>query len=78
MRSSYWISRKSRDTFLAQSRNRPSLSFMMLALWTAVTRFRPCFLAYSKANRATRVDARSVMIFRLSTTPGTTSCSRPA
>ena len=25
-----------------------------------------------------RVDARSVMIFRLSTTPGTTSCSRPA
>ena len=24
-----------------------------------------------------RVDARSVMIFRLSTTPGTTSCSRP-
>ena len=25
-----------------------------------------------------RVDARSVMIFRLSTTPGTTSCSSPA
>ena len=28
--------------------------------------------------RAMRVDASSVMIFRLSTTPGTTSCSRPA
>src|SRR6266581_2958859 len=39
--------------------------------------FRPWRLAYSKANRAIRVEAFSVMIFRLSTTPGTTSCSRP-
>ena len=31
----------------------------------------------AKANSAMRVEARSVMIFRLSTTPGTTSCSRP-
>ena len=30
------------------------------------------------AERAALVDATSVMIFRLSTTPGTTSCSRPA
>jgi isocitrate dehydrogenase (NAD+) len=70
--------RYARDTFRAQSRNRPSLSFMMLALWTDVTFRRPCSRAYSKANRAARVDARSVMILRLSTTPGTTSCSRPA
>ncbi len=32
----------------------------------------------SNANCAMRVEARSVMIFRLSTTPGTTSCSSPA
>jgi len=50
---------------------------MMLALWTAVTRLRPCVRAYSKAKRAMRVDAFSVMIFSDSTTPGTTSCSRP-
>jgi len=30
-----------------------------------------------KGNRAIRVQAFSVMIFKLSTTPGTTSCSRP-
>ena len=34
--------------------------------------------ACSKANTAMRVDAASVMIFRLSTTPGTTTCSSPA
>ena len=51
---------------------------MMLALWIAVTVLRPCRRACSNANCAMRVDARSVMIFRLSTTPGTTSCSRPA
>ena len=51
---------------------------MMLALWTAVTRLPPVSLrAYSKAKRAMRVEARSVMILRLSTTPGTTSCSSP-
>ena len=50
---------------------------MMLALCTAVTRFRPCVRAYSNAKVAMRVDACSVMIFRLSTTPGTTSCSSP-
>ena len=49
----------------------------MLALWIAVTRLRPFAAACSKANSAIRVEARSVMIFRLSTTPGTTSCSRP-
>ena len=31
--------------------------------------------AYSKANFAMRVEPFSVMIFMLSTTPGTTSCS---
>ncbi len=50
----------------------------MLALCTDVTRLRPFARAYAKANFATRVEATSVMIFRLSTTPGTTSCSRPA
>ena len=67
-----------RPTFRTHRRNRPSPIFMMLALCTAVTRLRPCFRAYSNANVAMRVDASSVMIFRLSTTPGTTSCSRPA
>ena len=51
---------------------------MMFALWTAVTFFRPSRRAYSKAKREIRVDAFSVMIFKLSTTPGTTTCSRPA
>ena len=43
---------------------------MMFALWIAVTLRRPCLRAYSKAYRAIRVDAYSVMIFRDSTTPG--------
>ena len=71
------MSRYSRDTFRAQSRNRPSLSFMMLALWIAVTRLRPYARAFAKVNLATLVEAASVMILRLSTTPGITSCSRP-
>ena len=50
---------------------------MMLALWTAVTRLRPCVRAYSNANCAIRVEAASVMIFEDSTTPGTTMCSSP-
>ena len=50
----------------------------MLALWIAVTFLRPALRAYSNANRAMRVDAFSVMIFRLSTTPGMISCSSPA
>ena len=50
---------------------------MMLALWIAVTRRRLCLLAYSKAYRAMRREAASVMIFNDSTTPGTTVCSRP-
>src|SRR5688500_18532184 len=50
---------------------------MMFALCTAVTRLRRCLRAYSNAKVATRIDATSVMIFRLSTTPGTTSCSSP-
>ncbi len=35
-----------------ESRNSPSLSFMMFALWIAVTFFRPCRRACSNANRA--------------------------
>ena len=42
----------------------------MLALWIAVTRLRPKARACSKANRAMFVEARSVMIFSDSTTPG--------
>ena len=68
--SSDWISGYSVATRRKQSRKRPSESFMMLALWTAVTRLRPCRRAYSKAKRAMRSEAFSVMIFRLSTTPG--------
>ena len=50
---------------------------MMLALWMQWIRLRLFLRAYSKAKRAMRVEAFSVMIFRLSTTPGTTSCSMP-
>ena len=48
---------------------------MMLALWMAVI-LRRFARAYSKA-RAIRMEALRVIIFRLSTTPGTTSCSSP-
>ena len=40
------MSVKSRETVRAQSRNRPSPSFMMLALWIAVTFFRPVARAW--------------------------------
>ena len=75
--SSYAMSVYWRDTSRAVRMNSPSLIFMMLALWMAVTFLRPCCRAYVKANSAMRRDAFSVMIFRLSTTPGTTSCSSP-
>ena len=78
MRSSYAMSMYSRATRRTLSRKSPSPSFMMFALWIAVTFRRPWSRACAKANRAMRVEAFSVMIFRLSTTPGTTSCSRPA
>ena len=42
-----------------------------------VTFLRLFLRAYSNAKREMRVEAFSVMIFRLSTTPGTTSCSNP-
>ena len=38
IRSSYAMSVNSRETLRVLSRNSPSLSFMMLALWIAVTR----------------------------------------
>ena len=50
---------------------------MMFALCTAVMRLRPCERAYAKAYLAMRVEAFSVMILIDSTTPGTTTCSRP-
>ncbi len=50
---------------------------MMFALCTAVTRLRFSRVARLKAYSAIRRLARSVMIFRVSTTPGTTSCSIP-
>jgi len=50
---------------------------MMLALWMQWIFLRLFLRACSKAKREMRVDAFSVMIFRLSTTPGTTSCSMP-
>ena len=75
--SLYWISGKCEAVSRQHFRNRPSLNFMMLALWMAVTFERPSRRAYSKAARAIRMEAFSVMILRLSTTPGITSCSRP-
>src|SRR5688500_5323550 len=42
-----------------------------------VTFFRPFARAYSKAYRHIRNVAFSVTIFRLSTTPGMTVCSKP-
>ena len=50
---------------------------MMFALWIAVTFRRPWRRAWPNANSAMRVDARAVITFRLSTTPGTIVCSRP-
>ena len=44
-------------TVRAQSENKPSLIFMMFALWTAVTRLRSQRSAYSNAKCAMRVDA---------------------
>ncbi len=51
---------------------------MMLALWTAVTLWRPLATAYSKAKRAIRSDAARVMILMLSAASGPTMCSMPA
>ncbi len=39
--------------------NSPSVNFMMLALWTAVTFLRPRAMAYSKAKRTIRSLAAS-------------------
>ena len=50
MRSSNWMSGYCAATLRAHSRNRPSLSFMMLALCTAVTFLRPRRRACSNAN----------------------------
>ena len=49
----------------------------MLALWMEWIFLRPCLRAYSNANLAMRVEPFSVITLMLSTTPGTTSCSRP-
>mmetsp|Transcript_15352 Transcript_15352/g.39063 ORF Transcript_15352/g.39063 Transcript_15352/m.39063 type:complete len:218 (+) Transcript_15352:239-892(+) len=75
--SSYVMSGYSSAIFLQHARKRPSAFFMMFALWTDVTFLRLFFVAYSNAYSATLVLAFSVMTLRLSTTPGTTSCSRP-
>ena len=45
MTSSYSIDGYSLATFLASSRNKPSESFMMFALWKALTFLRPRFSA---------------------------------
>ena len=59
------------------SRKSPSETFMMFALWTAVTCRRPFRRASSKAKRPIRRDATSVTILIDSATPGTTMCSMP-
>jgi len=58
-------------------RNKPSESFIMLACEWHESFFGHAALRIQTQNLAIRVEARSVMILRLSTTPGTTSCSRP-
>jgi len=58
-------------------RKRPSPSFMMLALWTAVTCLRPFLMAKSNAKRAMRSVLWRVMILSDSTTPGDDWCSSP-
>ena len=68
--SLYWISGNWAADSRQQVRNRPSLIFMMLALWTAVTFLRPSRRAYSKVARAMRVEAALVITFRLSTDAG--------
>ena len=47
----------------------------MLALWTAVTFVRPSLFARANANSAMRIEFSRVIIFKLSTTPVTLSCS---
>mmetsp|Transcript_40831 Transcript_40831/g.161739 ORF Transcript_40831/g.161739 Transcript_40831/m.161739 type:complete len:203 (+) Transcript_40831:1404-2012(+) len=64
-------------TSLQHWRKSPSLCFMMLALCTAVTFLRLFLSAYWNAYSAIRIDFSRDMIFKLSTTPGTVSCSRP-
>src|ERR1035441_2294153 len=71
------ISGYSFEMLREQRMKSPSDIFMMLALWIAWIFLRLNLRAYSKAKREMRVEAFSVMIFRLSTTPGTTSCSIP-
>ncbi len=50
---------------------------MTMALCMAVTRLWPSVRAYWKAASAMRRLAPSVMMRKVSTTPGTVSCSRP-
>ena len=73
----YSISGNCAATSRQQRRNRPSLIFMMLALWIAVTLRRSSRRAYSNAACAIRMEAVLVITFRLSTTSVTTSCSMP-
>ena len=55
----------------------PSPSFMMLALWMAVTLDRPLRKAYPNANSQVRRDLAAVMTLMDSTMSGEeTSCSR--
>ncbi len=75
--SSYSISEFRSATRRQQSRNNPSVSFMIDALCAAVTFRRPSRRASMNAYSAIRVHAVSVKIFSVSTTPFTTSCSRP-
>ena len=50
---------------------------MMLALWNTATLDRARALAYSKAKRATRRQARSVATLSEVTTPSVTTFSMP-
>jgi len=56
----------------------PSVIFMIDALCAADTLRRPSRRASMNAYSAIRVQPFSVKTLSVSTTPGTTSCSRPA
>jgi hypothetical protein len=76
--SRVWNPGNSRAAARNASRNSPSASLRMFALWTQATLLRPASRAQPKAKRRKRRQAASVTTLMLCTTPGTISCSMAA